>query len=183
MTAPGNAERPENVRLILAAGQELPVTVDYVGNMTWRSVVSDPNSPEPSATRVVIEGQRAELEQLRARVAELEGEADPKERERRARAEALRRCRDEGHDDDGHGPWHYMEFGVACSCGCAVDRDEMCTRARTPDGIREVHVAALFETADNLLTERRRGTVPDGCLDDLQSCVDALTVNDPSGVS
>lgn len=28
---------------------------------------------------------------------------------------------------DHHGPWHYTEFGVLCSCGAPVDTDERCT--------------------------------------------------------
>lgn len=59
-------------------------------------------------------------------------------------------------DDDGHGPWFYTEFGVECSCRYPVDKDERCTRPRTPQGQHDALVGKLFEAADSLVEQVAR---------------------------
>lgn len=81
-------------------------------------------------------------------------------------------------DDDGHGPWFYTEFGVECSCRYPVDKDERCTRPRTPQGQHDALVGKLFEAADNLLTCRsvdQHAVVDDSCIDDLRAVRDELS--------
>lgn len=96
-------------------------------------------------------------------------------------AETERRLREglaPDDDDDGHGPWHYTGFGVMCSCHHSLDNDERCMRPRTPEGIEQERAGALFEAADNLLTERKQrpgGHARESSYDDLQAALDALS--------
>lgn len=40
---------------------------------------------------------------------------------------------------ENHGPWHYTEFGVLCSCGEAMDANEECPTLQLVSEIDRLH--------------------------------------------
>lgn len=83
-------------------------------------------------------------------------------------------------DDDGHGPWFYLEDGVLCSCRHLVDQDERCTRPRGPRAKFDARMGALFDAADALLDfldgpAAEASAPPSALLDDLRAARNALS--------
>jgi hypothetical protein len=84
----------------------------------------------------------------------------------------------EEDDDDGHGPWFDVGGAILCSCRYPVDKDERCTRPRTPEAIRDALLGALFDAADGLLDRLDHGFVTvdadDSYVYDLRAARDEL---------